>query len=196
MVEMLLDDLIEVLHMPRDEVGQTPVLHMGPEHLHWIQVGRICRQTLQVQPTKPAQERADERPFVIAAAIPDDDHLAAKMPQQGPQERYDSRRIDIVLGVGAEVEPESASQRGDADCRDRRDLVTMPPEAGKHGSTAFRRPGPANQRVEEEAAFVDQDEVRFLGTRLFLIRGHSSATQRLIATLFRSTARVSGFCGA
>jgi hypothetical protein len=61
------------------------------------------------------------------------------------------------------------------------------------GCLALRCPRAAHNRLEHEAAFVDQDDVPASVVRLFLASGQSSVRQCSIAASSRSRARRSGF---
>ena len=108
-----------------------------------------------------------KRPFVVAGAVPDHDHSAAQPAEQILKEVDDPRGVDVGPRVGFEIEAKPTAPRGDAERRDRRDFVALPPESGQNGRPTLRRPGAADQRIEEKPALVDQDEVCPLVPRFF-----------------------------
>jgi hypothetical protein len=194
--QVSLDYLIKVSHVSGHEIGHSSVLQMAPYHLNRVEVGGVSWQSLQVQPGIPGQQLlADQRAFVVAAAIPDHDRPASQMAEKLAQEGDNSRRVDVVFRVGLPVQANPAAAWSDRDGRNCGDLVAVSPEAGQGRGRASRCPGPSGQRVEEETALVDQDEVGLLVPGLFLMRGQSSAPQQAIAGSFRSMARTWGFCG-
>ena len=62
---------------------------MGPDELVRVQVGGIAGEGLDVQPRTPGEQGANVGTFVNAAAVPEDDDVAAKLAEQGTQEPRD-----------------------------------------------------------------------------------------------------------
>ena len=82
------------------KLARRPILQMTPDQLHRIEVRRVGGQPLQVQSRVTCAEGAHERPFVVAASVPDDDDLPAQMPQQRAQKLHHCLRRDVVFRVG------------------------------------------------------------------------------------------------
>ncbi len=127
-------------------------------------------------------------------SIPDQHDRTAKMPQQLPQEVERLRLLDrLTMQLPEKLQPTPTG--ADRDRADRREMLVRAEPAVKHRREAGRRPGATHQRIQQNAGFIGENEVRPKPRRLFLMRGQSLRTQVSIASSSRSTARRVGFCG-
>jgi len=99
--------------------------------------------------------------------------------------------LNIVL-VELAVQGTMEAFRADGDPRDRRDPIMTIPVVEDRG-LSDRTPRLANGRNQEEARFVDKDEVGFQPCGVFFTRGQTDRFQSAMAASLRSTARRSGF---
>jgi len=128
---------------------------------------------------------------VDAGPIPQDNHVPAKVPQQVSEERAHLVVRD-VLPMTLEVKAEEATSGTDRDTRDDRDPIS-PVAMSDSRSDSTRRPGLAQRRDQEEARFVDEDEVGTQPCCVFFTWGHRRRFHCSILSSSRSIARRSGF---
>lgn len=166
---------------------------VAPHALVRIELGRIRGKVRDVQAAVRGQQRADRRPAVNLAVVPENQHVARQVPEQRPEKGAGIRRPNVV-GRELEVEATATADRAEREPRnDRHALMALPmPEQRR---VAARRPGPADRRDQEEARFVDEDEVGPQPRGVFFCRGHARCFHAVIAASSRWSARRSGFCG-
>jgi len=99
--------------------------------------------------------------------------------------------LDIVL-IQLAVERTTKAFRAEGDTRDGRDPV-MAITMRQNRGLPYRAPGFADRRDQEEARFVDKDEVGRQPCGVFFTRGQTDRFHSAIAASFRSRARRSGF---
>ena len=140
----------------RPAVGEHP-FEMGPHALVGVELRRVGRESLQVQAPEAPAELTDHPAPVGASAIPEEDDVAAQSAEQMAQEPRDFGLLD-VLRMKVPVEPQAPSAGAERESRDGRyplAPVTVPEEGG----LAPGRPGLARGRDQQEARFVEEDEV-------------------------------------
>lgn len=175
----------------RSAVGQR-VLRLLPDALIGIELRRIARESVEVEPGMADLQRTKGFAAVDRTVVPDHDHVTAEVPKQFPQERADLRLANVVREE-LEVQPESSAARTHGEARDDGDPVA-PLAMAKQRRVASGRPGAAHARDQEEPRFVDEDEVGAQPSGFFLICGQVLRFQSAIRSSFRSSARRSGFC--
>lgn len=163
----------------------------APHTLVRIQFGGIGREAHDVEPWKRAAEVSDQRPPMDAPVVPEHNHRPAQVAQQVSEEGADLRGPD-VHEVELVVEPEAPPAGADGEPGDHRNLVVSLPEA-QEGRLPLGRPGLAHTRDQEEAGFVDEDEVGVQPRGVFFTRAHSRRFHSAIRSSSRSSARASGF---
>lgn len=151
------DGGVEIGHILGSEVAQFAPLEMGPEVLDRIQHGRVGWQGLEFQPRMGRLEGADRHPPVAGPAVPDQDDRAAEVPQQVPDEVGDGVLVEILVGEGAEVEAEPAAAGGEGEGGDERDFLPVAAAVQEGGRLASRGQGAADQRGQQQPAFVEED---------------------------------------
>ncbi len=155
--------------------------------------GGVRRKVLEAETGHPTAEGADGITAVNLAVVPDDDHGPAQVAQQVPKKVTYLCVLD-VLGMEAPIEAHAPAPRADRDAGDDRNLVpsiAMPDDR----RLAARRPGPPHGRNQQEARFVDEDEMGAQPRSVFFTRGQASRFHCSMAASSRLRARVSGFCG-
>lgn len=180
-----------------DQVIGSPVgeacLGIGPHAFVRIQLGRVGRQELQVEPGEAAAEFANRRPLVNRSVVQEHDDVAPQVAQQVAEEGADVGLADVVA-VAAEVEPQAAAHGADRNPGDDREAIVSVAVMDA-GRLAARGPGPPQGRNQEEARFVDEDEVRLPARCVFFTCGQRFRFHRSIRAPSRSSARRSGFWG-
>ncbi len=138
----------------------------------------------------PAQ-LADGLSTVDATVVPHDNDVASEVSKKVPKKDADFVLLD-VLGMQVEVQPEAATVRTDRHRGNGRDAiatVVMPEDR----CLASRCPGAAHARDQEEACFIEEDDVGTQPRGVFFTRAHSFFFQYSIFCSSRSRARRSGF---
>jgi len=164
----------------------------GPDTFVGIELRRIGREAFQVQTRKGSTQGADGLTSVGAAVVPQHNHLFAQVAQKMPEKLAHLGVLD-VLGVEAVVQPKPMPSGADRQTRDDRDLVAASLPVTTQRRLPLRSPGLAEVGDQEEARFVDEDEVGTQPLGVFFTRGHSSRFQRSISGSLRSIARRVGF---
>lgn len=117
------------------------------------------------------------------------------MFQEVAEERNDLLGGEEPVRLGGEVEAESLRGGRDADAADDGDLVPVSAVGVEDRGLADDRPSPPDDRVEEQAGFVDQNEVSPGVPRFFWMCGQSLATQPAMAASLRWRGRRVGRWG-
>ena len=168
-----------------------PLLRELPDTFIRVELGRIAGEVVEVQTGERAAQRPDRIPLVNGAAIPHEDDRSSQVAQQSTKEGADLGVLD-VLGVEGVVQAEASSAGAHRQPGDHGDAIASLPVVQQR-RLAARRPSLADAGNQEEARFVDEDEMGTQPRGFFLMRRHSSFFQRSIASSFRSSARRSGF---
>ena len=140
-------------------------------------------------------QRADRFPLVHRAAVPDDHESAGQVPQHRLDEGGHIPTVEVAVGQRVEVEPQVVPAGRQPHRRRDRDLLAVGAALGDRRGLALRRPSAAQQRSHQQAALVDQGEVRPLSSGFFLMRGQSDSSHAAIAFGSRSRGTRCGFCG-
>ena len=164
------------------------MLEISPYVLGRIQLGRICRQTLnQDAVTHRAQIVVHELAAMRRQSIPNDQQPPGEMPQQMLQKDNDVLAPDRLL-EDLEVE----SPKGDS-CDDRQRL---PVEVMlQDWRLAPGRPSATPMRSLAQSTFVDEYDRKALFLRFFLRAGQRFVFHSSMADSLRSIARPTGSCG-
>jgi len=177
-------------HVIRPPIGQRGFCPV-PHTLVGVQLGGVGRKEGHVQPWERATEGANDLATVDAAVVPQDEHRPPQMTEQVAEEGTDLGVVDVG-GVELVVEAHVLAPRTDRHAGDDGDLVVPLPEAQKRRLPP-RRPGLADTGDQQEARFVEEDEVGTQPRSVFFTRGHSRRFQWAMRASSRSSARVSGF---
>ena len=117
--------------------------------------------------------------------------MASYLSQELAEERRHFFSLDIVL-IELAVQCTMETFRTDSNTRDRRDPVVRIPM--KHDRClSHRTPGLMDRRDQEEARFVDKDEMGCQPCGVFFTWGQTDRFHFSMAASSRSTARRSGF---
>jgi hypothetical protein len=144
-----------------------------------------------VEPLGSAAELSNEASAVRSATIPEDDDVAAEMPEQVAQEITGLQLADVVV-VKLEEKIEAPAPGGDGDARNRRDPVA-PIEVVQQRRLPHRSPGLGDGRGQEEPRLIGENEMGTQPGDVFFTRGHSSRKNLPMLSSSRSRARLLGF---
>lgn len=120
-----------------------------------------------MQSSIPSEEGADDWPLVVVASIPNHDDVATQMLQKVAEKRNNFVSRKEPVRFGSEVQTQSLRGRRHTDAADYGDLVPMSPIGVQPRSLANDRPGAPHNRIEEQAGFIDQNEVGVGVVRFF-----------------------------
>lgn len=162
-----------------------------PNALIGVQLRRVGRKERRVETGEALTERPNERALMDSSVVPHDDDRPAQVPEEVSEKLTHLRLADVGL-VDAVVETEPTPARTDRDARNDREAVVALPEAEQRG-VPTRSPGLAHTGNQEEAGFVDEDEVGPQPRGVFFTRGHSRRFHWAIRSSSRWRARDSGF---
>jgi hypothetical protein len=174
-------------------VGEAVTFRMGPQRFDGVQIGRVGRQMFEGHIAAPRCPAFDQQRAMRLKIVEQHDHGAADVTPDLLQKLQHLAAANRFFRVQADVGGKSPPFGRDGDRSDRRNLARVAGPMNELRRLADGRPGPPHVRCQQQAAFIDEDKVRLLATRLFLIRGQSRATQPSTAAWFRSRARRCGF---
>jgi len=170
-------------------VGQ-PGLEELPDALVRIQFRGVGGEGDQMESGRAAEQVLDRLPTMNAAIVEQHDEVARDLPQQGAEEARNLVALDIVL-VELAVQRTATAPWADGDARDGGDAVVRVPVADD-GGLAHRPPRLPDGGDQEEARFVDEDEVGAQPRDVFFTRGQTERFHAVMPASSRSTARRSG----
>lgn len=156
-----------------DAIGQIP-LEVVPDSLIRIEFRGVSRKGIEMDAGISAEHLFDFRAFMGGAAIPQQYNMPPEMAEKLPEEPRDQRGTDVFV-VKTGIKSESFPFRGNRDggyCRD------FCPAAGdsKNRGLSPRRPCSADMGNEEKAAFVEECDMRFKLSGVFLYAATHTAS--------------------
>ena len=172
---------------------RQPALELIPHAFIRIQFRGVRRERDQVQPGGAREEVLHGLAAMNAAIVEQHDQGAGDLAQQLAEEGRDLVALDVVL-VQLAVQRTMEALGADSDARDGRDAVVRVP-VPHDGRLADRAPRLPDRRDQEEARFVDEDEMGAQPCGVFFTRGQTVRFHSSMAASSRSTARRSGFWG-
>ncbi len=168
-------------------IGQR-ALGFGPHKLIGIELWGIGWKSMHQEPLVLANELLDDDAPVDGAAIPEQHHRSAQVPEEVTQEADDLHPRNVGA-VETEVKSKPLARWGDGDGGDGRN--PLPPVAvSKDRGMADRCPGLAHVRNEKESAFVEEYEMGPKSLGFFLTRAIAASSN------VRWLARFSAWPGA
>ncbi len=162
-----------------------------PDTLVGVELRRIGREALQVQPRGAGAQLPHELASMGMSAVPEDDDVPADLPEQLSQE-VAGLELSDVLRVELKVQVEALAAGRHRDPRDDREPFASV-DVVHRGRLAHGSPGGGDRGGQLEARFVGEDEVGTHPRGVFFTRGHSSRIKRRISALLRSSASFCGF---
>jgi len=140
-------------------VGELVPLEIVPHLLDRIEIRRVSRQILYVEPRKRLLQVIHLAAAVHVAAVHDDDDLATQMLEEFAEEPDDSRRLEEIVEERAEVKAEMLPERRERQSRNQRDFVTLFGFDLQNRRFALGRQGAANEWREQQAALVEENQM-------------------------------------
>ncbi len=151
----------------------------------------IGRKGLQVQTRRAAEKFLDGIATMNLAIVQQNDQMAVDLMQQVAEKCGHFFAVDVLL-IQLAVQRTMEALRADGDAGDGRDAVVSIPmtynRCLSHGA-----PRLADRRDQEEARFVDEDEMGCQPCGVFFTRGQTDRFHSAMAVSSRSMARRSGF---
>lgn len=163
-----------------------------PDAFVWVELGRIAGEIVHDKTAVALAQRIERLAVVNAGIVEQHEERAAKVVQQLADELAHTRAVEVLIGIDSVVERQMVAMRTDADRRDHRHLVAARAVSMARG-VATRRPGLEHGGNQEEARFVEEDEMGTQPGSVFFTRDQLTSFQRTIAASLRSCARRSGF---
>ena len=161
-----------------DVVGQVGVFGPTPNLLDRIEIRRVRRQPFDLKPFGESRKQPSGARAVHRPAVDDQNHATSHAAHDVRSERFKVLVHDVMI-VHCEMQGKpSASRR---DCYRRGHRKAFPPvPAFMNGRVAFRGPGAAHHRLQHEAGFVFEDDVRPYPTGFFLYAANPPAASGLL----------------
>ena len=174
----------------RTAVGQG-ALEVIPNAFIRVQFRGVRWNRCQVQTGRAGEKLLHGIATVNLAIIQQNDQMAVYLMQQMAEKRRYFFALEIVL-IELAVQRTMETLRTDGDARDSRDaVVTIPMTQDRRLS--HRAPRLTDRRDQEEARFVDKDEMGCQPCGVFFTRGQTDRFHSAMAVSSRSMARRSGF---
>lgn len=180
----------ERLDVRRAEVRELRALDVAPDGLDRVELRRIARQALDHQP--PALLRqvvAHQATFVSGQSIPDEDYRLPTEVAAEVTEEADQQPIGVAarLGLKEKAGPAPIPAKGQGTGHGQ----PLPAAAYVRQGRCFaaRRPGPADDRLLRDAAFVLEEEPRAAASGVFFSCGQRRVFHSAMACSSRSRAR-------
>ena len=155
----------------RPAIGEM-FLEVIPDTFVGIQFGGIGRKAYEVEAAGAKQQFLDWIAAMYLAIVPQDDYVAPDLMQKVPQEQRRLFAVDVILeqlAVQGAVEP----PRTYGDARDGGDAVVTVTMAHDRRLTDGA-PGLVDTGNQEEAGFVDEDDVGCQPRGVFFTAGQTA----------------------
>ena len=181
---------VQGVHVRRAGVGQRVVFEVAPPVFVGVEFGRVAREVFQVKSPTPPEPRPQCPALVGRQVVPDHHHAPTQVPEQVTQEVDDLFLADRPVPMKGQIPPQSAAARRDREASDDRDAPVVAGAVPQDRRLAARRPGPADQRMQEKAGFIDENEVGAMAGRSTLDPGpvlFDPAADGVLVTLEGST---------
>ena len=162
-----------------------------PDALIGVELRRIGREALEVEPRGASAKLTDELASMGIPAVPQDDNVPLELPEQ-PSQEVAGLELSDVFRVELKMKVEALAAGRNRDSRDDGDPVASI-EVMNRGRLTHGSPGAGDRRGQLEAGFVSEDEVGTQPPGVFFTRGQSSRMKRRISALLRSSAFFCGF---
>jgi hypothetical protein len=166
-------------------LGQLPDAFIG------VELRRIGREALQVEPRAASAKLTDELAAMGICAVPQDDDVTWDLSEQLSQE-VAGLQLSDVLRVELKVKVQALATWRNRDPRNGGDPVASI-EVMNRRRLADGSPGARDRGGQLKAGFVGEDEVGTQPLGVFFTRGQSSRMNRRISALLRSSAFFCGF---
>jgi len=170
---------------------REPLLGQLPDSFVGVELRRIGREALQVNPSGASAKLTYELAAMGVCAVPQDDDVPRKLPEQ-PSQEVAGLELSDVFRVELKVKVEALAAGRNRNPRDGGDPVASI-EVMNRGRLAHGSPGTGDRGCQLEARLVGEDEMGAQPPGVFFTRGQSSRMKRRISALLRSSAFFCGF---
>ena len=181
------------MNVARAIVREPVALRVAPQRFHGVQVWRVTRQVFEEHVAALGSPILYKPRAMGLQVVPNHDHRPADMASHLLQKRSYLLATDRLFQMQLDISGQPATTRRNRHCSDGRDLACMAGAMHQFRRLTDRRPRSPHVRRQQQAAFIDENEVRVVTARFFLIRGQSRAIQRLTVSGSRSRACNCGF---
>lgn len=177
----------------RTQVREFVAFDVAPHLFDRVQLGRVGGEPFPLEPRALSRQvRGHGTALVRPQSIPEQNHaLRAEMTPKVPEEG-DERHVGVAAGVGMEVEACAPAVPAERQGRGDREPLPMAPRMGQDRGRAAGRPGPADNRLLRDPAFVLEEEPGAAPAGVFFTCGHRWRFHWAIAASSRSRARRAG----
>ena len=187
--DFLGQDVQEVGRRIGPAIGQVG-LEVIPHTFVRVEFRGVGREGLQVEAGRAAEELLHGRAVMDPAIVQQHDEVPGDRAQQVAEKGRDLLALDIVrVQVAVQRTPEALGADGDG--RDGRDPIMRVPVPHER-RLPHRAPRLPDRGDQEEAGFVEEDEVGAQPRGVFFTRGQTACFHAAMAASSRSTARRSG----
>lgn len=150
-------------------IGKAVPLHLCPDRLVGVQLGRVRREPFHRHASSVAgQKGLGFLGSVNSPTIPYEDQGAANLTKQLTQKANQFRSLHVAFRMESNVQAKATSGRRDCDAGDGRDFFAVLPRMIEYRGASSRRPSSPHQGKHRKAALVQKDPRRFLSTGFFL----------------------------
>jgi hypothetical protein len=158
---------VQVVYIVGNDVRQAPIFRLVPNMLDRIEVRSVCRKPFQLKPRVGTGQKLSRSGTMRRQAIPHQDDGATQVGVKLLHELNEIRRSRVVIQQLV-VQSQSQCPRRTSDGYDGRDSIASIRRA-LQGGTPLRRPDSSSQRLQQEAAFVDENQASLAFEALFLV---------------------------
>ena len=190
-VRLATHDGADVVDVLGNEVGEAAVLEMAPDVFDGVQLRCVGWEPLG-QPAESLDEAHDLGRRVNPCPVEEHDGAATDVTMKVLCESHDLLRADVLLGMQGDEEPDAVTEGRHDQSADGGHLSVRARLDTNLRRVAGAAPGPAQERRQQEAGFVDQNQVRAEATDVFFTAGQVFASQIRTRWSLRSFAT---FCG-
>ena len=155
----------DVLFVLKQTVGCVP-LEVVPDLLDRVEFGGVLWERLDMQPRIVLKQFSDRWTFVDAPLVPKQDDRTAQVAQQLTQELGHVESLEIVL-LKTQVKAHVFANRRYGERRQRRDAI-MTIAVSNDGRATLRTPGSTTRGNEQEATFIEEDQMGPTSLSFFL----------------------------
>jgi hypothetical protein len=191
-VEGGVEAAVQGIEIVRSAIGEAG-FGVCPDALVRIQLRSVGREKLEVETRVTVTQRPDRFALMDRGVVHQHDHVAPQVAQQMAKEIADIA-LSNVVAVAAKVKSHMPAHGTDRNAGDHGEAIVSVAVVDT-GCLSAGRPGPPQGRDQEEARFVDEDEVRPPARCVFFTCTQRIRFQCSIRPSSRSSARRSGFCG-
>jgi len=156
---------MQLLDVLRAVVCQWIALEVRPSVFVGIEFRGVSRKVLQVQSATTSQPLSQEAAAVSRQPIPHNNDRSIQMPKQVTQEVEDLLLSNGAVQVEVKVPSQSPTSRRDGQASDGRDMPMVSRTLTHDRRFSANRPSPPDQRSQQEACFINENQMGPLSRR-------------------------------